>query len=90
MLKRSHLLAPPPVSQIRHAAQVKKNGTRLQVKLRKAERGKEWSGIDDVEERRKRRHKRLADSGASTQELLNNMFQDAEYGIPLLRGVRRL
>jgi len=50
----------------------------VNIKLKKLEEGTEWSAIDDHEEVRKARHKALADKGASTMELLNNMYKDAD------------
>eukprot|EP01062_Namystynia_karyoxenos_P018026 TRINITY_DN16678_c0_g1_i1.p1 TRINITY_DN16678_c0_g1~~TRINITY_DN16678_c0_g1_i1.p1 ORF type:complete len:299 (+),score=108.77 TRINITY_DN16678_c0_g1_i1:224-1120(+) len=48
------------------------------IKLVKLRKCTEWSGVDDVEKRKKLQHKKLADSGATTEELLANMFKDAD------------
>eukprot|EP00668_Euglena_longa_P045651 GGOE01061328.1.p1 GENE.GGOE01061328.1~~GGOE01061328.1.p1 ORF type:complete len:303 (-),score=76.42 GGOE01061328.1:178-1059(-) len=47
------------------------------IKLRKADM-KEWCGLDDTEKRKKAQHKQLADSGATTEELLRNMYLQAD------------
>eukprot|EP00667_Euglena_gracilis_P013560 EG_transcript_13987 len=47
------------------------------IKLRKAH-DLEWPGLDDVEKRKKAQHKQLADSGATTEELLRNMYLQAD------------
>ena len=47
------------------------------IRLQKSETGIEWSGIDTSEKKKKAQHSRLADGGASTEELLANMYKNA-------------
>ncbi|KAJ9444108.1 hypothetical protein DIPPA_11714 [Diplonema papillatum] len=51
---------------------------RLVVRLSKLEPGKEWSGLDDSEDRKKANHEALVSSGADTAELLANMYRNAD------------
>eukprot|EP01001_Neometanema_parovale_P000245 NODE_10268_length_601_cov_61.207113_g9994_i0.p1 GENE.NODE_10268_length_601_cov_61.207113_g9994_i0~~NODE_10268_length_601_cov_61.207113_g9994_i0.p1 ORF type:complete len:171 (-),score=43.24 NODE_10268_length_601_cov_61.207113_g9994_i0:88-543(-) len=51
---------------------------RLVVKLKKKQEGVEWSGLDDTEKKKKQQHKQLAESGATTEQLLANMYAQAD------------
>eukprot|EP01103_Thecamoeba_quadrilineata_P007304 TRINITY_DN1714_c0_g1_i1.p1 TRINITY_DN1714_c0_g1~~TRINITY_DN1714_c0_g1_i1.p1 ORF type:complete len:219 (-),score=59.23 TRINITY_DN1714_c0_g1_i1:114-770(-) len=53
-------------------------GSSLTIKLKKGEPKKDWSGLDDKEELKATRHKALAEKGASTMELLQNMYKEAD------------
>eukprot|EP00756_Hemistasia_phaeocysticola_P050365 Hpha_TRINITY_DN2512_c0_g1::TRINITY_DN2512_c0_g1_i1::g.1481::m.1481/K04507/CACYBP, SIP; calcyclin binding protein len=48
------------------------------VKLAKLKKGEEWKGLDDVEKKKQMQHSKLASGGATTEELLANMFHDAD------------
>eukprot|EP00993_Chasmostoma_nieuportense_P002835 NODE_3599_length_937_cov_41.467901_g3447_i0.p1 GENE.NODE_3599_length_937_cov_41.467901_g3447_i0~~NODE_3599_length_937_cov_41.467901_g3447_i0.p1 ORF type:complete len:271 (-),score=102.23 NODE_3599_length_937_cov_41.467901_g3447_i0:125-880(-) len=50
---------------------------RVVLKLRK-HANVEWTGLDDTEKRKKAQHQKLASSGASTAELLANMYNNAD------------
>eukprot|EP01065_Artemidia_motanka_P039200 TRINITY_DN48072_c0_g1_i1.p1 TRINITY_DN48072_c0_g1~~TRINITY_DN48072_c0_g1_i1.p1 ORF type:complete len:292 (+),score=109.16 TRINITY_DN48072_c0_g1_i1:57-878(+) len=48
------------------------------LRIAKLIRGTEWSGLDDVEKKKKAQHKKMAEGGATTEELLANMYHDAD------------
>eukprot|EP01060_Flectonema_neradi_P033072 TRINITY_DN5434_c0_g1_i1.p1 TRINITY_DN5434_c0_g1~~TRINITY_DN5434_c0_g1_i1.p1 ORF type:complete len:251 (+),score=53.48 TRINITY_DN5434_c0_g1_i1:52-753(+) len=47
------------------------------IRLQKKNQGVEWSGLDSTEKIKKAQHSKLADSGATTEELLANMYKNA-------------
>jgi len=55
---------------------------RLVVKLKKTEKGQDWSGLDDLERKKKeKREARIQNGdlqGATTQQLLADMYEDAD------------
>eukprot|EP01063_Lacrimia_lanifica_P037360 TRINITY_DN7642_c0_g1_i2.p1 TRINITY_DN7642_c0_g1~~TRINITY_DN7642_c0_g1_i2.p1 ORF type:complete len:255 (+),score=97.61 TRINITY_DN7642_c0_g1_i2:60-824(+) len=48
------------------------------VTLWKRQQGVDWEHLTDVEKLKKQKHKELVDSGATTDQLLANMFKDAD------------
>eukprot|EP01006_Ploeotia_vitrea_P048161 TRINITY_DN67203_c4_g1_i1.p1 TRINITY_DN67203_c4_g1~~TRINITY_DN67203_c4_g1_i1.p1 ORF type:complete len:308 (+),score=54.77 TRINITY_DN67203_c4_g1_i1:54-926(+) len=56
---------------------LKKQG-KCVIRLAKSTQKVEWTGIDDSEKKKKEQHRKLAASGASTQELLANMYNQAD------------
>ncbi|KNC51755.1 uncharacterized protein AMSG_07827 [Thecamonas trahens ATCC 50062] len=50
---------------------------KLVVRLAKAERGVEWSGVSDEKKRKSEEHRALAESGATTMELIQSMYRNA-------------
>eukprot|EP01061_Rhynchopus_euleeides_P021036 TRINITY_DN34207_c0_g1_i1.p1 TRINITY_DN34207_c0_g1~~TRINITY_DN34207_c0_g1_i1.p1 ORF type:complete len:268 (+),score=121.10 TRINITY_DN34207_c0_g1_i1:44-847(+) len=56
---------------------IRKDG-KFVVRLAKLSRGVEWSGLDDSEKRKQQEHKSLVDKGATTEELLANMYRNAD------------
>jgi len=55
--------------------QVKLNN--LKVKMKKGD-AKDWEGLDDTERKKKEQHAQLASSGATTEDLLRNMYNQAD------------
>ena len=64
-----------PVLPKQCSVAVKKDS--LKLKLKKAAPG-DWAGLDDGQKKKDLQHKKLADSGASTAELLKNMYDNAD------------
>eukprot|EP00755_Sulcionema_specki_P013829 Sspe_Gene.55046::Locus_30318_Transcript_1_1_Confidence_1.000_Length_938::g.55046::m.55046/K04507/CACYBP, SIP; calcyclin binding protein len=48
------------------------------IRLAKRTPGESWESLDDSEKRRKEEHRKLADSGATTEELLANIYRNAD------------
>eukprot|EP01064_Diplonema_japonicum_P016719 TRINITY_DN2473_c1_g2_i1.p1 TRINITY_DN2473_c1_g2~~TRINITY_DN2473_c1_g2_i1.p1 ORF type:complete len:210 (+),score=74.62 TRINITY_DN2473_c1_g2_i1:48-677(+) len=55
-----------------------KKDNKFGIKLVKQERGEEWKSLDRSEKVKQGQHKSLADSGASTEELLQNLYKNAD------------
>ena len=48
------------------------------IRIAKLQRGTEWSGLDDSEKKKQSEHQSLVGNGATTEELLQNMYKNAD------------